>query len=83
MGWRGLYGDVLGEEDFMVMWWPWNWTDQEISDTCMFLPITKDILEFVQHINLEVNDPSQVFDVKIKTLAMKQGNNSDNKNVSE
>ncbi|KAL5545583.1 hypothetical protein UlMin_005270 [Ulmus minor] len=64
------------EEDSMVMSWLWNSMEPEISDTCMFLPTAKDIWESIQQTYSKVNDAAQVYHVKIKTSAAKQGNKS-------
>ena len=36
------------EEDSMIMAWLWNSMTLEISDTCMFLAMTKDIWDAIQ-----------------------------------
>ena len=57
----------------MVMAWLWNSVTHEISDTCMFLAITKDIWDAIQQTYSKAGDVAQVYDVKVKTIAAKQG----------
>ena len=46
----------------------------EISDTCIFLATTKDILDAIQQMYSKARDVAQVYEVKVKTIAAKQGN---------
>ena len=45
----------------------------EISFTCMFLATTKDIWDIIQQTYSQPRDASQVYEVKVKTIAAKQG----------
>ena len=40
--------EAWNEEDSMIMAWVWNSMTLEISDTCMFLAMTKDIWDAIQ-----------------------------------
>ncbi|KAJ1375255.1 Retrotransposon gag domain [Sesbania bispinosa] len=53
------------EEDSMI---------PEISDTCMFLNSAKEIWDAVEQTYSKAKDAAQVYEVKVKTLAAKQGN---------
>ncbi|BAT85288.1 hypothetical protein VIGAN_04281600 [Vigna angularis var. angularis] len=64
------------EEDSMIMAWLWNSMAPEISDTCMFLKSTKEIWEAVEQTYSKAKDVAQIYDVKVKTVAAKQGNKS-------
>ena len=45
----------------------------EISDTYMFLATTKDIWDIIQQTYSQARDAAQVYEVKVKTIAEKQG----------
>ena len=45
----------------------------EISDTCMFLTTTKDIWDAVHQTYSKTLDATQVYEIKAKTKAAKQG----------
>ena len=45
----------------------------EISDTCMFFGMTKDIWDAIQQTYSKARDAAQVYEVKVKTIAAKQG----------
>ena len=45
----------------------------EISDTCMFLTTTKYIWDAIQQTYSKAKDAAQVYEVKVKTFAAKQG----------
>ncbi|KAJ1387969.1 gag-polypeptide of LTR copia-type [Sesbania bispinosa] len=62
------------EEDSMIMAWLWNSMIPEISDTCMFLNSAKEIWDAVEQTYSKAKDAAQVYEVKVKTLAAKQGN---------
>ena len=64
------------EEDSMIMAWLWNSLVPEINDTCMFLKSTKEIWEAVEQTYSKAKDVAQIYDVKVKTVAAKQGNKS-------
>ncbi|KHN39708.1 hypothetical protein glysoja_040575, partial [Glycine soja] len=64
------------EEDSMIMAWLWNSMVLEISDTCMFLKLAKEIWEAVEQTYSKAKDAVQIYDVKVKTLGAKQGNKS-------
>ena len=76
MGTRPKLGDprfeVWDEEDSMIMWL-WNSMTPKISDTCMFLATTKDIWDAIQQTYSKARDVAQVYEVKVKTIAAKQG----------
>ena len=67
-----LFG-VWDEEDSMIMAWLWNSMNPEISDTCMFLSNAKEIWDTIQQTYSKAKDAAQVYDVKVKTIAAKQG----------
>nr|KYP61347.1 hypothetical protein KK1_015834 [Cajanus cajan] len=48
----------------------------EISDTIMFLSTAKEIWDAIEQTYSKAKDAAQVYDVKVKTLAAKQGNKS-------
>nr|KYP74174.1 hypothetical protein KK1_006842 [Cajanus cajan] len=57
----------------MIMAWLWNSMVPEISDTCMFLKSAKEIWEAVEQTYSKAKDAAQIYDVKVKTVAAKQG----------
>lgn len=57
----------------MVMSWLWNTMFPKISDTCMFLPTAKDIWKSVHKTYSKVQDPTQIYEIKVKTTITKQG----------
>ena len=65
--------DAWDDEDSMVMSWLWNSMLPEISDTCMFLTTTKEIWEVVGQTYSKVCDAAQIYEIKIKISATKQG----------
>ena len=77
MGTRPKPGDprfeAWDEEDSMIMAWLWNSMTPEISDTCMFLATAKDIWDAIQQTYSKARDTAQVYEVKVKTIAAKQG----------
>jgi hypothetical protein len=58
--------DAWDEEDSMVMSWLWNSMLLEISDTCMFLGIAKEIWDVVKQTNSKVRDAAQIYEIKTK-----------------
>ncbi|XP_052732974.1 uncharacterized protein LOC128196357 [Vigna angularis] len=64
------------EEDSMIMAWLWNSMFPEISDTCMFLKSAREIWEAVEQTYSKAKDAAQIYDVKVKTVAAKQGGKS-------
>ena len=48
----------------------------KISDTCMFLTTAKDIQDAIQQTYSKARDAAQVHEVKVKTIAAKQGSKS-------
>nr|KYP63417.1 hypothetical protein KK1_017986 [Cajanus cajan] len=64
------------EEDALIITWLWNSMNTEISDTIMFLSTTKEIWDAIEQTYSKDKDVAQVYDVKVKTLATKQGNKS-------
>ena len=76
MGTWSKPGDLCFEvwdENSMIMAWLWNSMTPEISDTCMFLSMTKDIWDTIQQMYSKAKDTTQVYEVKVKTIAIKQG----------
>ncbi|XP_059661691.1 uncharacterized protein LOC132307839 [Cornus florida] len=68
--------DAWDEQEFMVMSWLWNSMLPEISDTCMFLSTAKEIWEAVKQTYSKVRDAAQIYEIKTKISATKQGNRS-------
>ena len=66
--------EAWDEEDSMIIAWLWNSMIPEISDTCMFLATAKDIWDAIQQTYSKAKDAAQVYEVKVKTMAAKQGN---------
>ena len=64
---------VWDEEDSMIMAWQWNSITPEIRETCMFLATAKDIWDAIQQTYSKARDAAQVYEVKVKTIAAKQG----------
>ena len=62
------------EEDSMIMAWLRNSMVPKISDTYMFLKSAKEIWEAVEQTYSKAKDAAQIYDVKVKTVAAKQGN---------
>lgn len=64
------------EEDSMIMVCLWSYMVLEISDTCMFmfLSTSKEIWDVVNETYSKAKDAAQVNEVKVKTMAAKQGN---------
>ncbi|KAI3470208.1 hypothetical protein Pfo_026871 [Paulownia fortunei] len=62
------------EEDSMVMSWLWNAMVFEISDTVMFLTTAREIWEAIKQTYSKKDDATQVYEIKVKLAAMKQGN---------
>ncbi|RVX16321.1 hypothetical protein CK203_014550 [Vitis vinifera] len=65
--------EAWDEEDSMIMAWLWNSMTPEISDTCMFLATAKDIWDAIQQTYSKARDAARVYEVKVKTIAAKQG----------
>ena len=65
--------EAWDEEDSMIMAWSWNSMTPEISDTCMFLATAKDIWDAIQQTYSKARDAAQVYEVKVKMIAAKQG----------
>lgn len=66
--------DAWDEEDSMIMSWLWSSMTPEISDTCMFLASAKDIWDALYQTYSKAKDAARVYEVKVKTVAAKQGN---------
>ena len=60
----------------MIMSWLWDSMDPMISDTCMFLTTAKEIWNFICRTYSKAHDAAQVYEIKIKTAATKQGDKS-------
>ncbi|RVX08315.1 Retrovirus-related Pol polyprotein from transposon RE1 [Vitis vinifera] len=69
--------EAWDEEDSMIMAWLWNSMTPEISNTCMFLAIAKDIWDAIQQTYSKARDAAQVYEVEVKTIAAKQGSKTD------
>ena len=65
--------EVWDEEDSMIMAWLWNSITPEINDTCTFLATAKDIGDAIQQTYSKAKNAAQVYEVKVKTIATKQG----------
>jgi hypothetical protein len=61
-------------EDSAIMGWLWSAMAPEISDTCMFLNTAKEIWKALEESYSKAKDAAQIYDVKVKTMAAKQGN---------
>ncbi|KAJ9543949.1 hypothetical protein OSB04_023656 [Centaurea solstitialis] len=61
------------KEDSMIMACLWNSMVPEISDTMMFMDNAKDIWNAVQETYSKAKDAAQLYEVKVKTMAAKQG----------
>ena len=55
----------------------------EISDTCMFLNLAKEIWEVVEQTYSKAEDAAQIYEVKVKIVGAKQGNKSVSKYVNK
>ena len=77
-----LWFDAWDEQDSMIMAQLWNSMTPEISDTCMFLTIAKDIQDAIHQTYLKALDATQVYKIKVKTRAAKQGNKTITKYVN-
>ncbi|GAV76444.1 UBN2_3 domain-containing protein [Cephalotus follicularis] len=60
------------EADSMIMSWLWDSMDPTISDTCMFLKTAKGIWDSIHRTYSKARDVAQVYEIKVKTSAMKQ-----------
>nr|KYP51534.1 hypothetical protein KK1_026561 [Cajanus cajan] len=60
-------------EDSMIMAWLWNSMVSETSNTCMFLNSTKAIWIAIDETYSKAKDAAQIYEVKVKTMAAKQG----------
>ncbi|KAJ1421344.1 hypothetical protein SESBI_13778 [Sesbania bispinosa] len=56
------------------MAWLWNSMIPEISYTCMFLNLEKEIWDSVEQTYAKAKDTAQVYEVKVKNLVAKLGN---------
>ncbi|XP_022632117.1 uncharacterized protein LOC111240756 [Vigna radiata var. radiata] len=57
----------------MIMAWLWNSIVPEISDTCMFLTFAKAIWIAIEQTYSKAKDAAQIYEVKVKIMAAKQG----------
>ncbi|XP_073224810.1 uncharacterized protein [Cicer arietinum] len=62
------------KEDSIIMAWLWDAMTSEISDTCMFLSTVKKTWKALEETYSKAKDAAQIYDVKVKTVAAKQGN---------
>ena len=61
------------EDNIMILTWLWNLILPEISGTCMFLSTAKEVWKVVRQIYSKVCDAAQIFEIKSKISATKQG----------
>ena len=61
------------EDNTMILTWLWNLILPEISGTCMFLSTAKEVWKVVRQIYSKVCDAAQIFEIKSKISATKQG----------
>jgi len=61
------------EEDSLVMSWLWNSMLPEISDTVMFFTTSKDIWEVINLTYSKVKDAAQIYEIRARVAATKQG----------
>ena len=70
-------GDPTFEEwdkdDSMIMSWLWDSMNLAVSDTHMFLTIAKEIWDSICRTYSKACDAAQVYEIKVKTSATKQG----------
>ena len=64
------------EEDSMIMSWLWDSMEPTISDTCMFLTTAKEIWDCIQRTYSKARNIAQVYEIKVKAGATKQGDKS-------
>ena len=57
----------------MIMSWLWNSMLPEISGTCMFLTMAKEIQKTVRQTYSKVCDATQIYEIKQKNSTTKQG----------
>lgn len=60
----------------MIMAKLWNSMMPEISNTCMVLSNANDIYNAIQQTYAKARDTTQVYEIKVKTLATKQESKS-------
>ena len=60
----------------MIMSWLWNSMVPEISGTCMFFTTTKEIWDVVNETYSKVCDATQIFQIKTRISATRQGDRS-------
>ncbi|GAV80163.1 UBN2_3 domain-containing protein, partial [Cephalotus follicularis] len=65
--------EAWDEADSMIMSWLWDSMDPTISDTCMLLKTAKEIWDSIRRTYLKARDAVQVYKIKVKTSATKQG----------
>ncbi|EXC02059.1 hypothetical protein L484_024023 [Morus notabilis] len=68
--------EAWDEEDSMIMSWLWDSMEPTISDTCIFLTNAKQIWDYIHRTYSKARDDAQVYEIKIKTGATKQGDKS-------
>nr|XP_007143937.1 hypothetical protein PHAVU_007G115000g [Phaseolus vulgaris]ESW15931.1 hypothetical protein PHAVU_007G115000g [Phaseolus vulgaris] len=56
-----------------IIVWLWNFMVSEICDTCMFLNSARTIWIAIEQTYSKAKDVAQICDVKVKTMAAKQG----------
>ena len=65
--------ETWDEQDSLLMSWLWNLMLPKISNTCMFLGTAKEIWDTVKQTYSKVRDAAQIYEIKTKILATKQG----------
>nr|CAN61281.1 hypothetical protein VITISV_018008 [Vitis vinifera] len=77
LGIKPKRGDPTFEEwdkdDSMIMSWLWDSMNLAVSDTHMFLTIAKEIWDSICRTYSKACDAAQVYEIKVKTSATKQG----------
>ena len=68
--------EAWDEENSMIMSWLWDSMEPMISDTCMFMSTAKEIWDFIHRTYSKARDAAQVYEIKVKTAASKQGDKS-------
>ncbi|KAG0461572.1 hypothetical protein HPP92_021869 [Vanilla planifolia] len=68
--------EAWDEEDSMIMSWLWDSMDPMISDACMFFGTAREIWDYTRRTYSKANDAAQVYEIKVKTAATKQGDKS-------
>ncbi|KAH7516297.1 hypothetical protein FEM48_Zijuj10G0120300 [Ziziphus jujuba var. spinosa] len=68
--------EAWDEEDSMIMSWLWDSMEPTISDTCMFFTTAKEIWDCLHRTCSKARNTAQVYEIKVKAGATKQGDKS-------